>query len=110
MVGVCHQHCQRIAEHRRCLLERNFMIFQIARSLRGIPFKFIAHVRKVTNSRNGANWSTPKYATTVARFALTRISLQRSSKTRPAKVSRHLPLRLEKLPKAIQAISWKAQG
>jgi transposase len=27
----------------------------------------------------------------------------------PAKVSRHLQLRLEKLPKAIQAISWKAQ-
>ena len=28
----------------------------------------------------------------------------------PAKVSRHLQLRLEKLPKVIQAISWKAQG
>src|SRR5262249_38309228 len=28
----------------------------------------------------------------------------------PAKVSRHLQLRLEKLPKAIQAISWKAQA
>ena len=28
----------------------------------------------------------------------------------PAKVSRHLQLRLEKLPTAIQAISWKAQG
>jgi transposase len=28
----------------------------------------------------------------------------------PAKVSRHLPLRLAKLPTAIQAISWKAQG
>jgi transposase len=28
----------------------------------------------------------------------------------PAKVSRHLQLRLEKLPAAIQAISWKAQG
>ena len=28
----------------------------------------------------------------------------------PAKVSRHLHLRLEKLPTAIQAISWKAQG
>ena len=27
----------------------------------------------------------------------------------PAKVSRHLPLRLETQPKAIQAISWKAQ-
>jgi len=27
----------------------------------------------------------------------------------PAKVSRHLPLRLEKLPTAIQAISWQAQ-
>jgi transposase len=27
----------------------------------------------------------------------------------PAKVSRHLQLRLEKVPKAIQAISWKAQ-
>ena len=27
----------------------------------------------------------------------------------PAKVSRHLQLRLEKLPKAIQALSWKAQ-
>ena len=27
----------------------------------------------------------------------------------PAKVSRHLPLRLAKLPTAIQAISWKAQ-
>jgi len=27
----------------------------------------------------------------------------------PAKVSRHLPLRLEKLPTAIQASSWKAQ-
>ncbi|HSX77504.1 MAG TPA: hypothetical protein VLQ80_02865 [Candidatus Saccharimonadia bacterium] len=27
----------------------------------------------------------------------------------PAKVSRHLPLRLEKLPAAIQAIRWKAQ-
>ena len=27
----------------------------------------------------------------------------------PAKVSRHLPRRLEKLPTAIQAISWKAQ-
>jgi len=27
----------------------------------------------------------------------------------PAKVSRHLPLRLEKLPPALQAISWKAQ-
>jgi transposase len=27
----------------------------------------------------------------------------------PAKVSRHLPLRLEKLPKAIQDMSWKAQ-
>ena len=27
----------------------------------------------------------------------------------PAKVSRHLHLRLEKLPTAIQAISWKAQ-
>jgi transposase len=27
----------------------------------------------------------------------------------PAKVSRHLQLRLEKLPTAIQAISWKAQ-
>jgi transposase len=27
----------------------------------------------------------------------------------PAKVSRHLQLRLEKLPKAMQAISWKAQ-
>jgi transposase len=27
----------------------------------------------------------------------------------PAKVSRHLPLRLEKHPKAIQDISWKAQ-
>ena len=27
----------------------------------------------------------------------------------PAKVSRHLQLRLENLPKAIQAISWKAQ-
>jgi hypothetical protein len=26
-----------------------------------------------------------------------------------AKVSRHLPLRREKLPKAIQAIRWKAQ-
>lgn len=28
----------------------------------------------------------------------------------PAKVSRHLQLRLEKVPKAIQDISWKAQG
>jgi transposase len=28
----------------------------------------------------------------------------------PAKVSRHLPLRLAKLPPALQAISWKAQG
>jgi transposase len=28
----------------------------------------------------------------------------------PAKVRRHLPLRLEKLPTVIQAISWKAQG
>ncbi len=28
----------------------------------------------------------------------------------PAKVSRHLQLRLEKLPKVIQDISWKAQG
>jgi hypothetical protein len=28
----------------------------------------------------------------------------------PAKVSRPLQLRLEKLPTAIQAISWKAQG
>lgn len=28
----------------------------------------------------------------------------------PAKVSRHLHLRLEKLPQAMQAISWKAQG
>ena len=27
----------------------------------------------------------------------------------PAQVSRHLPLRLEKLPQAIQALSWKAQ-
>src|SRR5262249_35720857 len=27
----------------------------------------------------------------------------------PAKVSRHLQLRLEKLPAAMQAISWKAQ-
>src|SRR5260370_11938923 len=27
----------------------------------------------------------------------------------PAKISRHLQLRLEKLPKALQAISWKAQ-
>jgi len=27
----------------------------------------------------------------------------------PAKVSRHLQLRLEKVPKAIQDISWKAQ-
>jgi transposase len=27
----------------------------------------------------------------------------------PAKVSRHLPRRLEKLPKAIQEINWKAQ-
>jgi len=27
----------------------------------------------------------------------------------PAKVSRHLQLRLEKLPKAIQDLSWKAQ-
>jgi transposase len=27
----------------------------------------------------------------------------------PAKVSRHLQLRLEKLPTAIQAISWQAQ-
>ncbi len=27
----------------------------------------------------------------------------------PSKVSRHLPLRLAKLPTAIQAISWKAQ-
>jgi transposase len=27
----------------------------------------------------------------------------------PAKVSRHLPLRLEKQPKVIQDISWKAQ-
>ena len=27
----------------------------------------------------------------------------------PAKISRHLQLRLEKLPHAIQAISWKAQ-
>ena len=27
----------------------------------------------------------------------------------PAKVSRHLPLRLEKLPKPIQDVSWKAQ-
>jgi transposase len=27
----------------------------------------------------------------------------------PAKVSRHLPLRLEKQPKVIEAISWKAQ-
>jgi transposase len=27
----------------------------------------------------------------------------------PAKVSRHLQLRLEKLPKVLQAISWKAQ-
>ena len=27
----------------------------------------------------------------------------------PAKVSRHLQLRLEKLPPALQAISWKAQ-
>jgi transposase len=27
----------------------------------------------------------------------------------PAKVSRHLQLRLEKLPKAVQDISWKAQ-
>jgi transposase len=28
----------------------------------------------------------------------------------PAKVSRHLQLRLQKVPQAIQAISWKAQG
>jgi transposase len=28
----------------------------------------------------------------------------------PAKVSRHLQLRLEKVPKAIQDLSWKAQG
>ena len=28
----------------------------------------------------------------------------------PAKVSRHLQLRLAKLPTAIQAISWQAQG
>ena len=28
----------------------------------------------------------------------------------PAKVSRHLQLRLEKQPKSIQDISWKAQG
>jgi transposase len=28
----------------------------------------------------------------------------------PAKGSRHLQLRLEKLPQALQAISWKAQG
>jgi len=28
----------------------------------------------------------------------------------PAKVSRHLQLRLEKVPKVIQDISWKAQG
>ena len=28
----------------------------------------------------------------------------------PAKGSRHLPLRLEKPPKVIQDISWKAQG
>jgi transposase len=28
----------------------------------------------------------------------------------PAKVSRHLQLRLEKLPKGIQDIGWKAQG
>jgi hypothetical protein len=27
----------------------------------------------------------------------------------PAKVSRHLPLRLEKLPKSLQDVSWKAQ-
>jgi transposase len=27
----------------------------------------------------------------------------------PAKVGRHLPLRLEKLPTTIQAIRWKAQ-
>ena len=27
----------------------------------------------------------------------------------PAKVSRHVQLRLEKLPQALQAISWKAQ-
>jgi transposase len=27
----------------------------------------------------------------------------------PAKVSRHLPLRLETLPKPVQDISWKAQ-
>jgi hypothetical protein len=27
----------------------------------------------------------------------------------PAKVSRHVPLRLEKVPKAIQDLSWKAQ-
>jgi hypothetical protein len=27
----------------------------------------------------------------------------------PAKVSRHLPLRLDKQPKVIQDISWKAQ-
>jgi transposase len=27
----------------------------------------------------------------------------------PAKVSRHLPLRLEQLPKPLQDISWKAQ-
>jgi transposase len=27
----------------------------------------------------------------------------------PAKISRHLQLRLEKVPKPIQAISWKAQ-
>jgi transposase len=28
----------------------------------------------------------------------------------PAKVSRHLPLRLEKLPKPIQDVSWQAPG
>ena len=28
----------------------------------------------------------------------------------PAQVSRHLPLRLEKVPKTIQALSWQAQG
>ena len=35
--------------------------------------------------------------------------MHESSKSRPAKVSRHLQLRLEKVPAGVQEISWKAQ-
>lgn len=51
--------------------------------------------------------SMPKPGQTPARRALGEGAWAYRS---PATVSRHLQLRLEKLPTAIQAISWKAQG